>query len=298
MPTYQGGRHEHGQNFLIDTTIIDSIVRTVADIPGPIIEIGSGHGALTAPLLELRRPLTAVEIDRQAASLLRRTYSTGLRAHSPDRRTYSSGLTVVNADFVHWRLPADPHVIVGNLPFHLTTAILRKLLHAPAWSSAVLVVQWEVARRRAGVGGASMMTAQWWPWFEFTLHRRVSRQAFRPEPTVDGGLLVMTRRAEPLLPHHDRSAYRQFVHSVFTCKGRGVAAILARVVPPRKKGAIRPSLERAGVRANALPKDLSAEQWVGVFTDLAYRGKSAARGRSGGSRRAPRPAAGGRLGGS
>jgi 23S rRNA (adenine-N6)-dimethyltransferase len=90
-------------------------------------------------------------------------------------------------------------VIVGNLPFHLTTSILRKLLHSRTWTSAILLVQWEVARRRAGVGGASMMTAQWWPWVDFRLEGRVHRSAFQPAPNVDGGLLVIAHRAEPLI---------------------------------------------------------------------------------------------------
>src|SRR5699024_11383810 len=79
-------------------------------------------------------------------------------------------------------------VLVGNLPFHLTTAILRRIFRAPGWKHAILLVQWEVARRRAGVGGATMMTAQWWPWFDFELGRRVPARAFTPRPNVDGGV--------------------------------------------------------------------------------------------------------------
>lgn len=258
MPTFRGGRHENGQNFLTDTSTIDSIVSAVDHTTYPIVEIGPGNGALTRPLLGLNRPLTAVEIDGRAVARL--------------RGSLPAGVELVHADFVRWRLPTTRHVIVGNLPFHLTTAILRKLLHCHSWEAAVLVVQWEVARRRAGVGGASMMTAQWWPWYEFTLHRRVSRRAFHPEPTVDGGLLVMTRRPVPLISPHDKAAYRQFVHTVFTSKGRGVAGILTQVVPRRRSGSIRRSLTHAGVRPNALPKDLSAEQWVSLFEALGRRG--------------------------
>ena len=67
MPTYQGGRHEHGQNFLTDPSIIATITRLVAATQGPIIEIGPGDGALTTPLAKLGRPVTAVEIDPRLA---------------------------------------------------------------------------------------------------------------------------------------------------------------------------------------------------------------------------------------
>lgn len=249
MPTYRGGRHEHGQNYLTDRSTIAAFTRIVADSTGPIIEIGPGRGALTRELHRLRRPLTAVEIDARSVEALGRVLP---------------GIRVVQADFLDWRLPGSPHIIVGNVPFHLTTAILRKLLHTPGWSRAVLLVQWEVARRRAGVGGASMMTAQWWPWFEFAVDRRVHRSGLRPAPSVDGGILVMDRRARPLIDDRDRAAYREFVHRVFTGPGRGIAAIFAAVSGlPRREATRRAA--RIGIEPDRLPKDLSAEQWVALF---------------------------------
>ncbi len=239
MSTYGGGRHEHGQNFLIDPAISGSIVDLVSATRGPIVEIGPGRGALTFGLQQLGRPLTAVEIDARHVRWLR------ARAAPPTR--------IVEDDFLRWRLPAHPHVVVGNLPFHQTTAVLRKLLHAPHWTDSVLLVQWEVARRRAGVGGATMMTAQWWPWIEFTLHGRVPAAAFRPRPTVDAGLLVMSRRPEPLLAARDRPRYQGFVHAVFTARGRGIAE------------RVRGGCDRAGLDRTALPKDLTAPQWVALY---------------------------------
>lgn len=169
MPTYGNGRHEHGQNFLIHPEIRDGIVDLVAATDGPILEIGPGRGALTFKLQDLGRSLTVVEIDTRHARSLR-------------ARTVPS-TTVVESDFLRWPLPNHPHVIVGNLPFHQTTAMLRRILHAPHWTHAVLLVQWEVARRRAAVGGATMMTAQWWPW---KVHPRRPRAGCGVPPTPDG----------------------------------------------------------------------------------------------------------------
>ncbi len=82
------------------------------------------------------------------------------------------------------RHPFDRAVIVGNIPYHLTAPILRRLLSRPRWHDAILLTQWEVARKRAGVGGGTMMTAQAAPWFEFALHGRVPARSFRPVPNV------------------------------------------------------------------------------------------------------------------
>jgi 23S rRNA (adenine-N6)-dimethyltransferase len=169
----------------------------------------------------------------------------------------------VRADFLRYRLPQTPHVIVGNLPFHLTTAILRRILHGPGWTDAVLLVQWEVARRRAAIGGATMMTAQWWPWFEFGLVQRVSADSFQPRPSVDGGVLTVRRRTEPLVNARHRRSYQSTVHRVFTGRGNGIAQILDRRLPRR---VARQWLRDNAIRACALPRDLDARQWVDLFT--------------------------------
>jgi 23S rRNA (adenine-N6)-dimethyltransferase len=253
LHTYHRGRHEHGQNFLHDKIIQKSILGHVKATTGPIIEIGPGAGALTKHLVQLKRPLRAVETDRRLA-------------HSLVQRV-GEDIEVVHDDFLHYRLPHTPHVLVGNLPFHLTTAILRRIFRAPGWTHAVLLVQWEVARRRAGVGGATMMTAQWWPWFNFELGQRVPARAFTPRPNVDGGVLLITRREEPLLPQQSRSAFQSVVHKMFTGRGQGIAQIASRAQLFRTSLDARKWAVDAGLDPLALPKDLSAHQWVALFQD-------------------------------
>ena len=240
--------HELGQNFIHDRAVINAIVDIVSRTDGPIVEVGAGDGALTLPLQTLGRQLTAIEIDgRRAARLSSRT---------------AASTRVIDADFLHYRLPRAPHVIVGNLPFHLTTAILRRILHGPGWTDAIVLVQWEVARRRAAIGGATMMTAQWWPWFEFGLARKVSADSFRPKPSVDGGLMTISRRTNPLVDTADRGRYQAMVHQVFTGRGRGIARILDNRMP---RDIVRQWLRDNGVRASALPRDLTAAQWAALF---------------------------------
>ncbi len=252
MPTYRHGRHEYGQNFLSDRSTVATMTRLVAATAGPIIEIGPGDGALTVPLAMLGRPVTAVEIDSRLARRL--------------EERLASQVDVVAGDFLTYRLPASPHVLAGNLPFHQTTAILRRILRAPAWTDAVLLVQWEVARRRAGVGGATMMTAQWAPWFEFALHGRVPACAFTPRPGVDGGILTIHRREQPLLPPEHRRQFHTLVHRVYTGPGRGLAQILARNTALGSPQAARAWLGRHGVTAAGLPKNVPVEAWADLFT--------------------------------
>lgn len=251
MPTYRHGRHEHGQNFLRDTSIQHAIVEHVRATTGPILEIGPGTGTLTTRLAELGRPLTAVEADGQLVNRL--------------QQHVDSRVEIVHGDFLRYGLPDHAHVLVGCLPFHLTTAILRHILRAPGWTHAVVVMQWEVARRRAGVGGATLMTAQWGPWFTFDLGQRVPARAFRPAPNVDGGLLIMTRREQPLLSMPHRKQFRTMAHRVFTGRGRGIADIATRAGLFTGIAQAREWANSVGLRPHAQPRELTAEQWVNLY---------------------------------
>lgn len=242
-----GGRHELGQNFLIHPPTIDRLVGLVRATDGAILEIGAGGGALTAGLAGLGRALTAIDIDERRIASLR-------RAHPAVRIEHADAL----------RHPLDAPVIAGNIPFHLTTPILRRLLQRSAWRHAILLTQWEVARKRAGVGGGTLLTAQAAPWFEFALHGRVPAHAFRPAPSVDGGILSITRRGSPLVPLGDRRAYERFVGDVFSARGRGMAAI-ASTVMRMPKGEARRRLADARVAPDALPRDLAPTQWAELW---------------------------------
>lgn len=251
MPrSIHGGRHELGQNFLVHRPTLARITALVRPTSGSILELGAGDGALTRSLAELGRPLTAIDIDEHRVRRLRQALP---------------GVRVEAADATRHPLTAD--VVVGNIPFHLTTPILRRLLGSGRWRHAVLLTQWEVARKRAGIGGGTMMTAQSAPWFEFALEARVPARGFSPQPSVDGGILSITRRGSPLVPVAERRAYEHFVRSVFSARGGTLDAVVAaagRVTRPRARRA----LDAVGASSRRFPRDLGPEQWAGLWQGL------------------------------
>lgn len=248
-----GGRHELGQNFLVHSPTIDRIAKLVARTDGAILEIGAGDGALTRALARLRRPLTAIEIDERRASALQRALP---HVH------------VQRGDVL--RHPLDLPVVVGNLPFHLTTPILRRLLSRTGWTEAVLLTQWEVARKRAGVGGGTMMTAQAAPWFAFALEGRVPARGFRPAPSVDGGVLTIRRRVEPLVPPARRREYEAFVRAVYTTPGENLGGILSRAGGGSRR-TTRGMLASLGIPAAARPRDLAPQEWARLWDAVSTR---------------------------
>ncbi|UTT63420.1 23S ribosomal RNA methyltransferase Erm [Microcella humidisoli] len=248
-------QHDLGQNDLVDRRAIAAVVEQVVSTTGPIVELAAGAGRLTVPLAALGRPLTAIEIDPRRV--------VALRARLPSR------VRVIEGDLLRKPLPASPHVIVGNLPFHLSTATLRRLLAAEGWTSAALILQWEAARRRAGIGGGSQLTAQSAPWFEFRLVSRIPSTAFRPRPAVDAALLVIERRTQPLVPSRDRAAYQRWVASVFAVPGSACSA-LARADRLSRR-ASRARCARAGVDAEKPVSRITAEGWAALWRDSRPR---------------------------
>lgn len=248
MPrSIHGGRHELGQNFLTHRPTLTRITDLVGRTSGPILELGCGDGALTRTLAQLGRPLTAIDIDEHRVHRLRRALP---------------GVRIEVADAT--RHPLDAEVIVGNIPFHVTTPILRRLLSRGRWNTAVLLTQWEVARKRAGVGGGTMMTAQSAPWFEFSLEGRVPAWGFSPQPSVDGGVLSITRRGSPLVPASDRRAYEAFVGTMFTGRGTTLPAVVAGAARIPMSHARRIVAE-AGAGDRRLPRDLRPEHWAALW---------------------------------
>jgi 23S rRNA (adenine-N6)-dimethyltransferase len=122
---------------------------------------------------------------------------------------------VVEADFLTFALPTRPFRVIGSLPFGATTEILRRLLDDPRvpLKRAHVIVQWEVACKRAAVPPSTLLSTVWAPWWEFQLGRRIAAAEFRPVPQVDAGVLVVTRRGRPILPPDMATPWAAFVRS-------------------------------------------------------------------------------------
>jgi 23S rRNA (adenine-N6)-dimethyltransferase len=194
-------RRQLGQNFL-DPAIAEEIVEAAGLVPGElVVEVGAGSGVLTRALARRAVRLIAVEPDPDWAHRLR------------ERLAGSPGVCVVPRDFLAIELPREPFRVVGSLPFGRTTDILRRLLDDPATSlwRADVIVQWEVAVKRAARPPATLLSTAWAPWWAFELVRRVPAQRFRPVPRVDGGVLAITRRDPPLLPNRMAEPFADFL---------------------------------------------------------------------------------------
>ena len=184
-----------GQNFVHDANVCRKIVRTAGVTASDIaLEIGPGLGSLTLAMLEEAQSVIAVEIDARLANQLPITAASHTdRAHL---------LTVINEDALTLKtLPADPTVLVANLPYNVSVPVFLHLLEIlPSLRSGVIMVQAEVADRLAAKPnskeyGIPSVKAAWWA--DVTGAGSVSPNIFWPQPNVDSKLVAFTRRATP-----------------------------------------------------------------------------------------------------
>jgi 23S rRNA (adenine-N6)-dimethyltransferase len=241
----QGARRP-GQHFLRSRALVSTLVDDAGIAPGDIaVDVGAGRGAITAELVRRGAEAWAVEFDSALAALLRERF--GGRAR------------VVEADARRLAWPRRAFVVVANLPFEGGAAILASLLGDPAVQlrTAVVVLQWEAAVKRAALWPSTVRSVLWGALYEVTLVRRVARAAFAPPPAVDAGVLRAVRRPQPLVNARDFPAYGAFVRRAFDAQ-----APLRRVLPPRTAKRLGDEL---GLSAGALPRDLDARQWAAVF---------------------------------
>jgi 23S rRNA (adenine-N6)-dimethyltransferase len=205
------GQRVPGQHALASAGLAARLVADAGIQPGDIVvDIGAGAGALTRALAARGATVLAIELDGRLA----RRLTEGHR-HLP-------GVVVLEADALAVPLPRSPFRVVANPPFHRTSALLRRLLDdlGSGLVRADLVVQWQVARARAGEGPADLLAARWGPWWRFRRGRRIPAARFRPPPATDAAVLVVERRDPPLLAPAAQPAYLAFVEATFAGGGR------------------------------------------------------------------------------
>ena len=251
MPDRATRRRVLSQNFLVDRRVIDALVDGSGVGPGDLVlDIGAGNGLISTALVRRGARVQAIERDPGLADRLRAKFATW------------PSVTVVEADVLAMPLPAEPFCVVANIPFGITTKILRRLLEAAGLARADMIVQAEVARKRGTGGRGTLLNACWEPWFEFGTGARIPAAAFRPRPRVDAAVLIVTRRNPPLVDPASRRDYVGFVTAAFEGARPTVASALARAVPRTRFAGLAGEL---GFGTDALPSQLDVHQWAGLF---------------------------------
>lgn len=254
-------RKQFGQHFLTDPNILGKIIRAADLRPRQVVlEIGPGRGHLTQALADAGARVVAVEVDRDLVPDLRRDL-----ANSPGITILEGN--VLSAPPAEWLARAGrepPYVVVANLPYYITGAILRYLLEAdPPPERLVVMVQKEVARQiAASPPHMNLLAVSVQYYGRPRVVEAVPAGAFFPRPKVDSAVV----RIDVLPPRGGVDAAGLFglVRAGFGTRRKQLRNALANGLggTPDAAAAL---LHRAGIDATRRAETLSLEEWSALY---------------------------------
>lgn len=210
----------YGQNFLIDETIVTSIIQTSAITKDDlVIEIGPGLGSLTEALLEKAGKVICIELDPKMLTILQ------------DRFHFYENFELLHADIlkvdlhavIQENISSFKHVkVVANLPYYITTPIIMKLLEERLpLSSITVMVQKEVAERlieKPGGKNCGSITYRIHYLTEPSLVINVPNSSFLPSPKVDSSVIHLQLLEHPRVCPLNEALFFQVIKTAFLQK--------------------------------------------------------------------------------
>ena len=205
-----------GQNFLIDTHVLDKIIRA-AEITTDdfVLEIGPGIGTMTQYLAQAAREVVAVEIDKALIPILQDTLS-----GFPNAEVIQDDILKVDiAELAAERNGGRPIKVVANLPYYITTPIIMSLFeHDVPLALVTVMVQKEVAERmQAGPGskdyGALSLAVQYYA--DPYIVANVPPNCFMPRRNVGSAVIRLTRHKVPPVQVEDEKLMFQMIRASF-----------------------------------------------------------------------------------
>ena len=265
-----------GQNFLIDTTVLDRIISS-AEITKEdcVLEIGPGIGTMTQYLAEAAREVVAVEIDKTLIPILEN-----------DTLKDWDNVTVINEDILKVDIAAlaqeknggKPIKVVANLPYYITTPIIMGLFesHVPI-DSITVMVQKEVAdRMQVGPGtkdyGALSLAVQFYAKPEIVAN--VPPNCFMPRPNVGSAVIRLTRHEEVPVQVDDEKLMFHIIRASFNQRRKTLANGLSNAPQVHlSKEEIQECIAELGEPLTIRGEALTLEQFAALSNIIGNRQK-------------------------
>jgi len=243
-------RKRFGQNFLIDSQIIERIVATIAPrAKDNLIEIGPGKGALTLPLLENLNAMKVIEIDRDLIALL----------ESQNHKK----LTVIEADaliFDFGQLEEKAR-IVGNLPYNISSPLLFHLLdHRSNVIDMTFMLQKEVVDRIVAPHGSKTygrLSVMLQAFFDVELMFSVPKESFDPQPKIESAIIYFKPRTDAALS--ESTLLQKVVKAAFSQRRKTLRNCLKSIL----------TQEQTDIDLSQRAEMLSVDEFINLTKDYA-----------------------------
>ncbi|MBR7795938.1 23S ribosomal RNA methyltransferase Erm [Agaribacter marinus] len=181
-----------GKHFIHNKRLINDIVN-IARISKSdlVLDLGAGKGAITSILSSRARKVLAIEYDSNFIKKL--------------KQLEMKNTIIIKQDILRISLPQEPFVVVSNIPYAITTPIMKMFLNKPSsgFQSGVIVMENGVAKRFTSNFVKESYVIAWKMWFDIQYVKGISRRNFSPPPKVDSAVIKINRKAKPIVPISD-----------------------------------------------------------------------------------------------
>lgn len=262
-----------GQNFLIDTHVLDKIIRAAKiSKEDMVLEIGPGIGTMTQYLAEASRQVIAVEIDKNLIPILSDT----LGGYDNVKIINEDVLKLDIAGLTREENGGHPIKVVANLPYYITTPIIMGIFenHVPVESITVMVQKEVADRMQTGPGkkdyGALSLAVQYYasPY----IVANVPPNCFMPRPKVGSAVIRLTRHDRPPVEVTDEKLMFDIIRASFNQRRKTLVNGLYnsdRLNLPKE--VIGEVVERLGKGAGVRGEALTLEEFARLSNDIATR---------------------------
>lgn len=258
-----------GQNFIVDPTFADMIVKRAGILPEDIIlEIGAGLGALTIPLARRAKKIFAVEKDRQIIPIL-------------NTEILVSGVTnisIIEKDILSLDIKAMVEnvsgkiVVMGNLPYNISSQILVQLIQSrERISRAVLMFQKELARRitaKTGCKDYGRLTVMLRYCSDIKKLVDAKASLFFPKPKVDSEILELKFKKEIDHKADDEAFFFKVIKSAFGNRRKTLKNALAASELNVDANTAKNMLEKSGIDPMRRAETLTVREFVKLSNAL------------------------------
>ncbi len=258
-----------GQNFLMDKNILKKII-FFANVGknDVVVEVGPGTGVLTAELLKEAKLVYAVEKDKRAASILKASFKE--KDNKLKRKLELIEGDILKEDLEKLGLKDGKYKVVANIPYNITSAIIRKFLSGNIKpKEMILLVQKEVAQRIVSrPPDMSVLSVSVLFYGKPKILAFVSKNCFWPRPKVDSAILKITAEPDrfPYEPQKE-DLFFKLVKAGFSAKRKQLKNNLAKGLNLDVELAEYILLE-AGLKKESRAQELSIDDWLELYKFL------------------------------
>ena len=253
-----------GQNFLIDTNVIDRILEGARVQEGDyVIEVGPGIGTLTKEMGRTAEKVVAIEIDKTLIPILEETL-----ADFPNIEVINQDILKVNVqELVKEKLNGGPVKLIANLPYYITTPIVMKFLEEDIpVTDIVVMVQKEVADRMNAKPntkdyGALSVAVQYY--CDTEIVAKAPRHMFMPQPNVDSTVIGLHVREEQIYHVDNEDIFFKTVKASFGQRRKTLLNSLGGL-GFLSKDQIKEALKEANIDEKRRGETLSIEEFASL----------------------------------